>query len=89
MKQRYTQEQIIRILQEAAATTDRAGCFRKDAISEWPFYRWRKRFGGLPLPEARRLKPLADENGRLQRGRADQMLANQALRAVLGKKGGL
>jgi putative transposase len=87
MKQRYTEEQIIRILQEAAATTDRASLLRKYEISEWTFYRWRKRFGGLQLPEAKRLKQLEAENSRLKRVLADQMLANQALREVLEKKG--
>jgi putative transposase len=89
MKQRYTEEQIIRILQEAEATTDRASLLRKYAISEWTFYRWRKRFGGLPLPAAKRLKQLEDENSRLKRVLADQVLANQALREVLEKKGWL
>lgn len=87
MKQRYTEEQIIRILQEAEATTDRASLLRKYAISEWTFYRWRKRFGGLQLPQAKRLKQLEDENSRLKRVVADQLLANQALREVLEKRG--
>jgi len=87
MKQRYTEEQIIRILQEAEATPDRAGLLRKYEISEWTFYRWRKRFGGLQLPEAKRLKQLEDENVRLKRVLADQLLANQALREVLEKRG--
>jgi putative transposase len=87
MKQRYTEEQIIRILQEAEATTDRPSLLRKYEISEWTFYRWRKRFGGLQLPEAKRLKQLEDENSRLKRVLADQMLANQALREVLEKRG--
>jgi len=87
MKQRYSEEQIIRIRQEAEATTDRPGLLRKYEISEWTFYRWRKRFGGLQLPEAKRLKQLEDENSRLKRALADQLLANQALREVLEKKG--
>jgi putative transposase len=88
MKQRYSEEQIIRILQEAEATTDRPALLRKYAISEWTFYRWRKRFGGLQVPEAKRLKQLEDENSRLKRVLADQLLANQALREVLEIKGG-
>ena len=87
MQQRYTEEQIIRILQETEAVTERAEVLRKYAISEWTFYRWRKRFGGLQLPEAKRLKQLEDENNRLKRVLAEQMLANQALREVLEKKG--
>ena len=87
MKQRYSEEQIIRILQEAEATPDRAALLRKYAISEWTFYRWRQRFGGLQVTEAKRLKQLEDENSRLKRVLAEQMLANQALREVLEKKG--
>lgn len=87
MKQRYSEEQIIRILQEAEATTDRPALLRKYAISEWTFYRWRKRFGGLHVPAAKRLKQLEAENSRLKRVLADQLIANQALREVLEKKG--
>ncbi len=87
MKQRFSEEQIIRILQEAEAATDRAAVLRKHEISEWTFYRWRKRCGGMQLPQAKRLKQLEDENARLKRVLADQMLTNQALREVLEKKG--
>jgi putative transposase len=87
MKQRFSEEQIIRILQEAEAATERAAILRKYEISEWTFYRWRKRFGGLQVQEAKRLKQLEDENSRLKRALADQLLATQALREVLEKKG--
>jgi putative transposase len=87
MKQRFSEEQIIAILQEAEAAEDRAVVFRTYGISEWTYYRWRKRFAGLEVPQAKRLKQLEDENTRLKRLLADQMLANEVLREALVKRG--
>jgi putative transposase len=87
MKQRFSEEQIIRILQEAEAADDRAAVFRSYDISEWTFYRWKKRYQGLEVPQAKRLKQLEDENSRLKRLLADQMLANEVLREALEKRG--
>lgn len=87
MKQRYSEEQIIRILQEAEAADDRTAVFRKYDISEWTFYRWKKRYQGLEPSQAKRLKQLEDENARLKRLVADQLLANEVLREALEKRG--
>ena len=59
---------------------------RKHGVSSPTFYKWKARFGGLDVSEARRLKGLEDENGRLKRMLADAMLDNAALKDLLGKK---
>ena len=59
---------------------------RKYGISSATFYKWKAKFGGLDVSDARRLKALDDENGRLKRMLADAMLDNAALKDLLGKK---
>ncbi|PNS08365.1 Transposase [Lysobacter silvestris] len=68
MKKRFTEEQIIVILREAetGAMTIKALC-KKHNITDQTFFRWRNKFGGLDVPDARRLKELESENGRLKR----------------------
>ena len=85
---RFTEEQIIAVLpeeQEAGAKT--AEICRKHGVSEATFYKWKAKYGGLEVSEAKRLRALEDEkNGRLKRMLADAMLDNAALRDLLGKK---
>ena len=85
-KSRFNETQIIGILKEAAAGTKLAELVRKHGISEQTYYRWKAKYGGMEVSEARRLRQLEDENGRLKGLVADLTLDNQALKAVLGKR---
>jgi putative transposase len=87
VKQRYGDEQIIAILQEAEAAPTKAEVCRKYGISEQTYYRWRQLYSGLDVPQLRRLKHLEAENARLKRLVAEQMLAHEALKEVLEKRG--
>lgn len=84
-KSRFSEAQILRVLQEQAAGGATAEVCRRHGISEWTFYRWRSKYGGMEVAEAKRLKALEDENGRLKRLVAEQALDNQKLRDLLGK----
>ena len=81
-----TEEQIIMILREQEAGMAVAEVCRKRGISSPTFYKWKAKYGGLEVSEARRLKALEDENARLKRMLADTMLDNAALKDLLGKK---
>lgn len=85
-KSRFTEEQIIAILREQEAGVATAEVCRRHGVSSATFYKWKAKFGGLDVSEARRLKGLEDENGRLKRMLADAMLDNAALKDLLGKK---
>lgn len=85
-KSKYTEEQIIRALKEVDAGTAATEMCRKMGITEQTFYRWKSKFGGMDVSDAKRLKQLEDENNRLKKLLADQMLDNQALKLVLSKK---
>jgi putative transposase len=85
-KSRYTEEQIISILREADAGMKVQDLCRKHGISDVTFYKWRSKYGGLEVSEARRLKALEDENRRLKSLVADLTLDNQALKLVVSKK---
>ena len=87
MKQRFSEEQIVRILREAAGAASKAEVCRKHGISEWTYYRWRRRYDGMAEAEVRRLRHLEQENARLKRLLADQVLATEALRESLDKRG--
>ena len=82
---RHTEEQIIRILKEQENGIKVQDIIRKHGIAEQTFYRWKSKYGGMELSEARRLKLLEDENRRLKQMVADLTLDNQALRSVLEK----
>lgn len=84
-KSRFTTEQLIAILQEHAAGAAPADLMRRHSISRQTFYSWKRRYGNLQVPEAKRLKALEDENARLKRLVADQALNLQILKDVLGK----
>ena len=87
MKQsRYTEEQIIGVLKQAEAGIKTAEICRQHGISSATFYKWKGKYGGLELSEARRLRQLEDENRRLKQIVADLTLDNQALKTVLAKK---
>ena len=85
-RSRFTEEQIIGILREQEAGVATAEVCRRHGVSSATFYKWKAKFGGLDVSEARRLKPLEDENARLKRMLADAMLDNVALKDLLGKK---
>lgn len=83
---RYTEEQIIGVLKEAEAGMKTAEVCRKHGISDATYYKWKAKYGGLEVSEARRLRQLEDENRRLKHIVADLTLDNQALQTVLAKK---
>ena len=85
-KSRFTEEKIIAILQEQAAGAKTADVLRRHGISRETFYKWRKKYGGLKVDEAKRLRHLEEENRRLKRIVADQALNLQVLKDVLGKE---
>ena len=87
MKKRHSEEQIIRILREAEAqeVPIREVC-RQHNISEQTFYRWRDKYGGMEVADARRLKELEAENAKLKRMVADQMLVIDGLKEFSRKK---
>jgi putative transposase len=83
---KFTDEQIIAVLKEAEAGATIKDVCRRHGISEQSFYRWKAKYGGMEISDARRLRSLEDENRRLKHLVADLTLDNQALKAVLSKK---
>ena len=83
---RFTEDQIIGILKEQEAGVPVADLCRKHGVSNASVYKWKAKYGGMDVSEARRLKALEDENGRLKKLLADSMLDNAALKDLLGKK---
>jgi putative transposase len=83
---RFTEEQIIGILKEHEAGVPIADLCRKHGVSNASLYKWKAKYGGMDVSEARRLKALEDENARLKKLLADSMLDNAALKDLLGKK---
>jgi len=84
-KSRFTEGQIISILQEHESGAELADLLRRHNISRETFYRWKRKFGGMNVSDAQRLKQLEAENARLKRIVADQALNLQVLKDVLGK----
>lgn len=85
-KSRYSEEQIIGILQEHEAGASVADLSRRHGVSDQTIYRWKQKYGGLETSELRRLKQLEAENARLKKLVADQALDNQMLKELLEKK---
>jgi putative transposase len=85
-RSRFTEEQIISILKEHEAGVPVAELCRKHGVSDASIYKWKARFGGMELSEAKRLRALEDENAKLKRMLAEAMLDNVALKDLLGKK---
>ncbi len=86
MKKRYSEEQIVRILGEAAGGNV-AGVCRKHGISDQTLYNWKKKYDGMGVSDVRKLRQLDDENRRLKRLLADKELDIDALKALLEKYG--
>ena len=84
-RSRFTEEQIVGILKEQEAGAPTAEVCRRLGISEQTFYTWKKKYGGMDVSDAKRLRQLEEENGRLKRLVADQMLDNVMLRELLRK----
>lgn len=85
-RKRFTEEQIVKILQEAAQAPEARPVIRKYGITETTFYRWKAKYGGIGVPEVKRLKGLEEENARLKRLVADLSLDVAMLRDVVGRK---
>ncbi|TBD34877.1 IS3 family transposase [Rhizobium ruizarguesonis] len=85
-RNRFTDEQIIGILKEHEAGTPVSELCRKHGVSDASIYKWKAKFGGMEVSEAKRLKTLEDENTKLKRLLADAMLDNAALKDLFGKE---
>jgi putative transposase len=85
-RKRFSEEQIIAILREHEAGVSTADLCRKHGMSNASFYTWKSKYGGMELSDAKKLKSLEDENGKLKKLLADAMLDNAALKDLLGKK---
>ena len=84
-KSKFSEEQIIAILAEQERGMKTADVCRNHGISQNTFYKWKARFGGMDVSDARRLKTLEDENAKLKRLLAEAMLDNTVLKDLLGK----
>ncbi len=85
-RSRFSEEQIIAILREQEAGAKTAEVCRKHGVSGATFYKWKARYGGLDVSDARRLKALEDENAKLKKLLAEAMLDNAMLKDVAAKK---
>jgi putative transposase len=85
MAKRRTEEQIIGVLKESEAGMKTSELCRKHGISETTFYKWKDKYGGMTINEARRLKGLEQENSRLKQIVADLTLDNRALKEINSK----
>ncbi len=83
---RYSEEQIIRILREVEAGKPMAQVCREHGVSEQSVYRWRTKYGGMDVPDLRRLKELEEENRRLKTVVEEQAIDIQLLKEINAKK---
>ena len=83
---RFSEEQIIGFLKEAEAGMPVKDLCRKHGFSDVSFYNWRNKYGGMDLPDAKRLKALEQENARLKKLLAETMLDNEALKYIVRGK---
>jgi len=86
MKKRYTEEQIISAIKEHEAGETVDDICRSLSISSGTFYNWRSKYAGLEVNEAKRLRELESENGKLKKLLAKKLLENEAMKDVLAKK---
>ncbi len=84
-RSRFSQEQIIGILKEHQAGLGAKELCRKHGISGATFYKWRSKYGGMEVSDARRLKTLESENAKLKKMLAEQMMDVATLKEMLGK----
>ncbi len=84
-RRRFSEEQIIGVLKEHQAGMSAADLCRKHGISDATFYTWRSKYGGMEVSDARKLKALDEENRKLKKLLAEQMLDNATLKEMLGK----
>ena len=84
-KSRFSEEQIISILAEQERGMSTSEVCRRHGMSSATFYKWKAKFGGVDVSDARRLKTLETENARLKKLLADSMLDNSILKDLLGK----
>jgi putative transposase len=85
-RKRFSEEQIIAILKEHEAGVAVADLCRKHGMSNASLYTWKSKYGGMDVSDAKKLKSLEEESGKLKRLLADAMLDNAALKDLLGKK---
>lgn len=85
-KTRFSEQQIIEVLKTVEAGAKVADVCRKQGITEQTYYRWKAKYGGMDVNEARRLKHLETENRKLKTLVADLTLDNQTLKGLLSKK---
>jgi putative transposase len=85
-RSRFSEEQIIAILKEQEAGAKTLDVCRKYGISDATFYKWKAKYGGLEVSEAKRLKALEDENAKLKKLLAEAMLDNAMLKDIASKK---
>ena len=85
-RSRFSEEQIIGILHEQEAGMKVSELCRRHGISEPTFYAWKSKFGGMSVPDARRLKQLEEENARLKKLLAEAMLDNAVLKDITARK---
>ena len=85
-KSRFTTEQIVGFLKEQEAGAKVSEICRRLGISDNTFHRWKRKYGGMDVPDAKRLKQLEEENRALKRIVADQALNLQVVKDLLGKK---
>ena len=86
MKKRFTDEQIIGFLKQADGGVPVRELCRQHGFSDGSFYTWRANFGGLTVPDAKRLRDLEAENARLKKLLAESLLDVEALKVALGRK---
>ena len=86
MKKRFSEEQIIGFLRQAEAGLPVKELCRRHGFSEASYYLWRSKFGGMTVPDAKRLRTLEAENTRLKKLLAESLLENEVVREVLRKK---